>query len=213
MLLITRLRKSRRESGAAAVEAAIITPLFLMLIWAIVEFGPAFLVWSSVKAASKDGAREASSSGQDAFADYNVLDTIRRTSRVQNLQYVIVFKGNPCPAGSTTNCGVHSKIDPTCVIAAESASGPAPHGLLGKCNIYLPADLARPNTDFGWSPSETNGIDRYYPAIDRKDYTTGPPDYVGVYVKSLYASPTGLVGNRKITESTVQQVEARRAVG
>ena len=209
-MLLNRLRNRRTEEGAAAVEAAIITPLFLLLIFAIMEFGPVFLVWSGVKAASKDGAREASSSGQDAYSDFNILDTIRRTSRVNNLEYVMVFKGVDCTPALASSCGVHSAVPVACKNAALIASP----GVAGLCNIYYPADLTKTKDKFGYHPTNNPlGVDFNYPALDRKDYTTGPPDFVGVYVQSAYASPTGIVGDRKISETTVMQVEARRAVG
>jgi hypothetical protein len=48
-----------KRRGAAAVEFAIIAPLFFMLIFGIVEFGRALMVQQMLTNASREGARQA----------------------------------------------------------------------------------------------------------------------------------------------------------
>jgi Flp pilus assembly protein TadG len=50
-------RDSRR--GAAAVEFALLMPVFLLVVWGIVEFGRAMMVGQLVTNAARHGAREA----------------------------------------------------------------------------------------------------------------------------------------------------------
>jgi len=58
-----RLRQPRtrrkRRAGAAAVELAIVSPLFLLLLSGIIEFGQAFQIEHSLSNAARRGARSA----------------------------------------------------------------------------------------------------------------------------------------------------------
>lgn len=57
-------RRRQGESGAAAVEFALILPIFLMLLFGIIDFGYAINRGSMINNAARDAAREASL-GQD----------------------------------------------------------------------------------------------------------------------------------------------------
>jgi Flp pilus assembly protein TadG len=47
----------RRERGAAAVEFAILLPLFIMFVWGAIEFGLAFYTKEILTNATREGAR------------------------------------------------------------------------------------------------------------------------------------------------------------
>jgi Flp pilus assembly pilin Flp len=49
----------RREDGASAVEMALLAPLLFMVLFAILEFGLAFLQVQSIRTAVREGARQA----------------------------------------------------------------------------------------------------------------------------------------------------------
>lgn len=51
-------RKSSNEAGAALVEFAIITPLLLLLVFGIIEFGRAYNTQNTLTHAAREGARE-----------------------------------------------------------------------------------------------------------------------------------------------------------
>jgi Flp pilus assembly protein TadG len=51
--------KHRREDGAAAVEFAIVSSLFFMLVFAIIDFGFGFYTWNGTTHAAREGARKA----------------------------------------------------------------------------------------------------------------------------------------------------------
>jgi hypothetical protein len=57
--LIDRLRIRGREAGQALVEFAMIVPLLLLLLFALVDFGRAFYTWLLVTNAAREGARVA----------------------------------------------------------------------------------------------------------------------------------------------------------
>lgn len=52
--------RARTDSGAAAVEFAIVVPLLLLILFALVDFGRMFFVQVSLNAASREGARASS---------------------------------------------------------------------------------------------------------------------------------------------------------
>lgn len=55
----TRLATRRAQRGAAMVEMAITLSLFLMLVFAIIEFSMAYFTWARINEAARDAARYA----------------------------------------------------------------------------------------------------------------------------------------------------------
>jgi Flp pilus assembly protein TadG len=53
----TITRKRRSQSGTSIVEATIVLPLMLMLVFGIAEFGISFTRWNSLTNAVREGAR------------------------------------------------------------------------------------------------------------------------------------------------------------
>jgi Flp pilus assembly pilin Flp len=49
----------RREDGAAMVEMAIVLPIFLLLVWGVIDFGRLLFTANSMASAVREGAREA----------------------------------------------------------------------------------------------------------------------------------------------------------
>jgi Flp pilus assembly protein TadG len=72
----TRLRGSRAERGAAAVEFAIVLTVLLLILLGIIDFGRLLFVSQAVKSASREGARVAAVRtvwGVNASTDPSVL--------------------------------------------------------------------------------------------------------------------------------------------
>ncbi len=60
VIMIRRQSKSRNlRSGAVIVEMALVLPIFLMLVFGIIEFGRGFMVGQLVTNAAREGARRA----------------------------------------------------------------------------------------------------------------------------------------------------------
>jgi len=51
-------RKRRTEAGTSTVEAVIVLPLMLVLMFGIIEFGISYTRWNSLTNAVREGARE-----------------------------------------------------------------------------------------------------------------------------------------------------------
>jgi hypothetical protein len=77
------------------------------------------------------------------------------------------------------------------------------------------ADLKKASSQFGCLDSSGNAtkIDRYWCPTSRKSAltgTSGPPDYVGVYVKGVHNNLIGLFGKTfTFTNDTVIKIEPR----
>ncbi len=69
-----RQRRGEDRSGATIVETAIVFPVFLMFLFAIIEFGHAFMCTATLTAAAKDGARYGS---VDGVTTQQVVDRVR----------------------------------------------------------------------------------------------------------------------------------------
>jgi len=57
MLKLIRKRKEKGEKGQALVEFALLVPIFLILLFAIVDFGMGFYSWITVTNSAREGAR------------------------------------------------------------------------------------------------------------------------------------------------------------
>src|SRR5262245_8715715 len=67
--------KLRREEGAAAVEFALIVGLLAVLIFGMLEYGLAFWQVQNLRAAAREGAREAAVGGTPAEGRAKMVDS------------------------------------------------------------------------------------------------------------------------------------------
>ena len=181
------------ERGVALIEAAFVTPIFMVLIFGMVEFGLVMNNYLGVANAARAGARVASASGNSTQADFAVLQAVAKESTAikrSDIVYIVVFKASATGDAPTAAC----------------QSGTATSGV---CNVYVSADLARPSTDFGCGNSSP---DRYWCPSTRKVAQSvasgGPPDYIGVWVKVTHHWVTKMFGSTKsLTDSSVIRLE------
>jgi TadE-like protein len=194
------------EQGAAVVEAALILPLFVLLIFGIIEVGSMFLNFSAVRNASRDAARQASASASSPTADQEALLTAGKSlsTLIGSLQGVIIFK-----ADSLTD-----KVPDECLLALHTGTA-----LLitdPDCNVYQPNQVRNPEiTNFGAQNfADLAFWDRKWPAQSRNDSlsATTNPDFVGVYVELRHAGATGLLPKRTIRALNIFQLEPQRSI-
>ncbi len=196
---MSRLRRRRvhGDRAAALVEAAFITPVFALLIFGMLEFGLTFRDYLTVANVSRDSARGASAYGDGLYADYNIIQVALQSSkgfRPNEIQRLIVFNAGSV-SGDITN---PSHPAHPCLTATI--------GIAGVCNVYDAGDLARAKTAFGCKSTED--LDRFWCPSVRETSASGPPDYVGVYVKARHDFITGLFGpGMDLTDMLVMRIE------
>lgn len=189
-----RLReRAREEKGIAVLEAAFVTPIFFMLVLGIMELGLCLNDYLAVSNAVRGGARVASASGNDVYADYGILKAIEKEASAlddRNIQLIVVYK--PATFGE-----------------APTATCQAGTGVAGVCNVYRATDFARPKSDFGCLG--TQDLDRFWCPSSRKITLSGTgSDYVGVWFKAQHPWLTKMFGSTKtLTDSSVIRLEPR----
>ena len=203
----TPSQKRRTETGASVVEAALILPIFVLLIFSIIEAGSMFLNLSAVRTASREGAREASAAASSSTADQTALiASMRSLGQLSgSLEGVIIFKAE----------NVGSAVPQAC-LDALSAGSSGVNTPLAKCNVYSAAKVRNPEiTKFGACASNGDPTiwDSHWAPIDRIEVLTptSSPDYVGVFVKVKSAGATGLLPKRAMTAVNIFQLEPQRA--
>lgn len=103
----TRLRK-RNSLGAVAVEAALVTPLFLLLVFGILEFGLLFKDWLAVSSSVRAGTRMASAEPRVATFGADAVAQVAREASALNMGaieelwvYNAELDGTPVGGGGT----------------------------------------------------------------------------------------------------------------
>ncbi len=205
--------KPKTEAGASVVEAALVLPLFVLLIFSIIEAGSMFLNLSAVRTASREGAREASAAASSATADQTTLiASMKSLGQLSgSLEGIIVFKAE----------NVSSVVPQQCLDALATGTAGVNIAAVSpmpaiKCNVYTAAQIRNPEiTKFGASTSNSDPAfwDSQWAPIDRNEVLTptSSPDYVGVFVKVKSAGATGLLPKRDMTAVNIFQIEPQRA--
>jgi hypothetical protein len=194
---------SSKERGASVVEAAMVLPLFFLLIFSIMEAGSFFLNISAVRTASREGAREASAAASSATADQTTLISAMRSlgQLSGSLDGIIIFKAD----------SITSQVPQLCLDELESGGS----GISGICNVYKADQVRTPEvTNFGATGTTPPGAfwDSQWPPVTRNDVLTPTvnPDYVGVYVQIKSAGATGLLPKRPMRAVNIFQIEPQR---
>jgi Flp pilus assembly protein TadG len=233
-----KVQAHSREKGAAVVEAAIITPLFIALILAIFEFGPLFLGFGASRNAVSEGVRQASIVGSSPSADYDVVQAMRESLKNlgPDLDYIIVYKGKDIKSGPPVACitaaetglsatdtnpvgafdgGMNLTVNPSVKYTPETYDWgkPAPVGLVA-CNVYYRRMFDVPKARWLYDKSTaavSPSLDRHWPGSARVDYQSGPQDFVGIFVQHKIQSPTGFFKSRTVRNTGIVRIEPVRA--
>ncbi len=194
--------KRRSERGAALVEAAIVAPLFLLLIFGIFEFG--FLVRNSLvlSNATADAARAAAVAGSSPESDYRVLRAFEhgiQSAGLENLEVLVIYHAD----------GPNDTIPATCF--------ELPVPLNSECNVYVGYDFFRPYTDPSGNPTSDwgcgiNALDKRFCPLDRQTSVSAGPDYIGVYARFNHDYITSFFGSEQaLTVNRIIRVEPDEA--
>jgi Flp pilus assembly protein TadG len=202
---LDRRRRGARERGAVLVEAALLTPIVLLLVFGTMEMGYAFYGKLTVSHMSVAGARAASGGANDVLSDYNMLQAVEDSATgysASDISLIVVYRA----------AAPDDRVPSACLTASVANSSS-----VRGCNTYTGASLALASTQFGCvgPPGPTTKIDNYWCPTTRKtallaDAGHGPPDYVGVYVKAVHHNLFGLFGQSfTFTSDTVIKIEPR----
>ena len=195
----------KRERGAVLVEAALLTPILLLLVFGTMEMGYAFYGKLTVSHMSVAGARAASGGANDVLSDYNTLQAVKDAATGyadSDISLVVIYRA----ASSDDRV-------PSACLTASVANSSSVRG----CNRYTGASLSLASSQFGCvgPPGPTTKDDNFWCPTARKtallaDAGNGPPDYVGVYVKAVHHNLFGLFGRSfTFTSDTVIKIEPR----
>lgn len=169
----------RGDGGAVAVEAALITPLIVLLLFGIIEFGFVFKNHLAVTSSARAGARIASAMPRaDGFAVRAAESVVREGAALErsNIKKVWVYRANSS-TGLPDSGGFDSCT--ACVRFSVSASG------------AVSADYD------GWASSSQNAC-----------VNDLAHDYVGVYVEYTNPGVTGLIFNSMtLSDRSVMSLE------
>ena len=185
----TTPKRARRERGAALVEAILIFPIVIGLVFGTIEMGYAYFGKLTVERMSVAGARSGSGEANDVLSDYYILQAISKAS-------------TGMASNDIKNVAIYRATGPTDrVPAACKAAGVTNTSTVRGCNHYTGSDFSLTSTSFGCvgPPGPTTKSDNYWCPTTRKTaltatYGHGPPDYVGVWVQVTHHNLTGLFG-------------------
>jgi len=91
---ITR-RTGKKEGGQSLVEFALVLPIFLLILFAIVDFGMAFHAWITVTNSAREGARVGAVRASAADIEQRVRDTAGVLDQDDLLVTVTNAEGDP----------------------------------------------------------------------------------------------------------------------
>jgi hypothetical protein len=176
------------------VEAALVTPVFLVMLFGVIEGGLLMRDWSTVGDATEAGVRSGSTAGSEVDADWQILRAIRTGSAViddASIKKIVVYHA------STPGAGPH----PSCMAGTASA--------IHRCNVYQASDWQRLPDEFG-CVSET-ALDGFWCPTSRET-EAGGTDLVGVWIQAEHKSITKMFGESvTIEDHSVLALEANRS--
>jgi Flp pilus assembly protein TadG len=106
-------RKRRGEGGTSTVEAVIVLPIMLMLVFGIAEFGISFTRWNSLTNAVREGARVGvvfRSPCNDGPVETLVADTVANFANSSGIDPVDI---TTTVTGACTGTGTQLTVDAT----------------------------------------------------------------------------------------------------
>lgn len=182
------MSRRRRDRGAALIEAAIIMPVLIMVVVAIMEYGLAFKDYLTVSYLSREGARIGALAGDDIEADCAILTGLGELvtpGDLGRIDYIEIYQADQYTgAQGATNRAVYvDPNDPTqCNVPAQVGDGWS----------ITPIGA-------GWPPSSRN-----------TKVGTAPLDIIGVRVVLTRSWITGFgpfSGTATVDESTITRLE------
>ncbi len=176
----------KRERGAVLVESALVVPLVMLLIFAVIWGGFVFRTYLTVDHAASTGARSATIAGNEPDADYQILQKIRPDLTAlgkSSLQRIIVYPATKFEQPPSAAC---------------LASGTG-------CNTYDSTDFNRPSSAFSVGGAYTKD-DKF--SSSTRSVTAGTTSFVGIYIEAKpLAGGMGLPAPETLAQFKVLKIE------
>lgn len=102
------MRRCRKETGAAAVEFAIVSFLLFMLVFGIIDYGFALFSWNTAANAAREGARKAAVTNDMGVVRDRVMAT---STGLDPDKVTVVIECSPAGGGSYGACGTQTEDD------------------------------------------------------------------------------------------------------
>ncbi len=189
--LLRRHSHGLGDRGAAAIEAAILLPLFLILLFGIIEWGLYMRDSLSVTESARVGVRTASALPRQTGFTQATVDAIAKAGSAlpkNQISHIYVYKANihgyPGPDSNTTM---------TCSGYAASCDRFVWSSASGKF-VLDPSSPPPP-----WNPTAAIGTQGHVTACPTAA-SGGPPDSVGVYVEAKHDWATGFFGASRVIQ-------------
>jgi hypothetical protein len=181
-----------RSFGAAIVEAAFITPVFMLMVLGIMEVGLAMNDDLALAHVVRAGTRVASASGNDLYADYGIIQAVEQESSAlprDRIELIVIYKATRYGEEPSAAC-------------KAGTSQPS------VCNVYTPTAFNTVKSRWGCQTAEA--LDKYWCPTTRVVSRTAGPDYVGVWLKIEHQWVTGMFGDTvQLTDQSVIRLEPR----
>ena len=184
---LTATRRFRGDRGAILAEAALITPLFIFILFGILEFGGSFRDYLTLNNGVTTGARKASIAANAPDADFQILTTARKEINAMPLsqvEQVIIFHATRPRARCRSDASAdHRPREPVLrTTPTRATSTPVrSSGRSWRRTSAVPAGI-----------SIWGGVQRL---ASSRPGSVRPPDYIGVYIKIRHKFYTGLFGS------------------
>lgn len=210
------------------VEAALIFPVFFLLVFGAVEYGLLFRDTLTVSTTSRSGGRAASAQANNTTADQAILQAMIPPAQALSgglaaVSRIVVFFAtcqsplagytsqsvSRCAAGAQPIQKLSDMTDANCTSAAATT------GSTDLCNIYTGTALttAFANNNANWGtcnvpPASPRKPDTYWCSDRRIAKQSTGTDYVGIHIEYTHRWVTGLFGTSKaLADDIVFRVE------
>jgi Flp pilus assembly protein TadG len=179
----TRGERFADDRGSALVEAAFVTPVLMFLLLGVFENSYTFLDYLTSANASRAGVRMAAIAGNDAAADYQIVQGVLTNATAMQ-------------RGDLNMIVIYEAADSTSTVPSGCAAGTASSTVGSRCNVYVTADFTAllGSTTYGCG---STAKDRYWCPTLRKTAlsgSNGPPGWIGIYVVTTHRYLTQLFG-------------------
>jgi len=202
------------DDGSVVAEMALVAPLLVMLMLGVFEFGTAWRNKTILTSSLRSAARIESQGTLNASIDQIALGALyagnSKLTRM-TLVKVIIYESSTATGSPAANC------------LAIAATGTGTKGVKNaggtdSCNVYSPTQVATAASNGGTfgSCSSTASWDNNWcsgaaavTGTRNNSFTSGGPDYVGIYAEYTYDTVTGLLpaNNLTISDKAVYRIE------